>query len=168
MRATRIITAITNFIYQETNSVGSISPQTEKVEIGPVLDVVPVVLNNGQIQMTTIASITEFFGYADSSKLTPDYATNSSGQQIPLPIILPAVQIKKAMTKTTLADGQTLLLVFPEAEQVSFSKPDAEREANVFQHIAEAEKKNGEKTTIVLVTSEIVDAAGNRIHPNAK
>jgi RNA polymerase sigma factor (sigma-70 family) len=168
MRATQIITVITNFIYQETNSVGSISPQTEKVEIGPVLDVVPVVLNNGQIQMTTIASITEFFGYADSSKLTPDYATNSSGQQIPLPIILPAVQIKKAMTKTTLADGQTLLLVFPEAEQVSFSKPDAEREANVFQHIAEAEKKNGEKTTIVLVTSEIVDAAGNRIHPNAK
>ena len=165
MRATQTQTIITKYIYQETNSAGSISPQTEKAEIGPILDVVPVVLDNDQIQMATTASITEFFGYADSSRLTPDYATNSAGQKIPLPIILPAFQSKYAVTKTTLADGQTLLLIFPKAEQVLFPEPNAERKASIAQHIADAEKKNGEKITIVLVTVEIVDSAGNRIHP---
>jgi Flp pilus assembly secretin CpaC len=166
MRTTQITNIITDFIYQETNSAGGISPQTEQVETGPIFDVVPVVLNNGQIQMTITASITEFIGYADPSNLPPDYATNSAGQKIPLPITLPAFQIKQAVTKTTLADGQSLLLIVPKIGGLSF--PDAEREARVAQFIADAEKKNGEKTTVVLVTSDIVDSAGNRIHPNAR
>jgi RNA polymerase sigma factor (sigma-70 family) len=166
MRATQIITVVTKFIYQETNSAGSISPQTEKVETGPIFDVVPVALANAQIQMTITASTIEFFGYADTSNLPPDYATNSAGQKITLPIALPAFQSNYAVTKTTLADGQSLLLIVPKAEQPSF--PDAEREARVAQRIAEAEKKNGEKITIVLVTADLVDAAGNRIHPNAR
>jgi Flp pilus assembly secretin CpaC len=161
MQATHIITVITNSIYQETNSAGSISPQTEQVETGPTFDVVPVVLSNGQIQMTIIASTTEFLGYADPSNLPPDYATNSIGQKISLPIFLPAFQIKKTSMKSALADGQSLLLILPKAEQPAL--PDDERQARVAQHIANAEKKNGEKTTLVLVTSEIVDLAGNRI-----
>jgi RNA polymerase sigma factor (sigma-70 family) len=168
MRSTQIITIITNSIFEETKSTGSITPQTGKVEIGPILDVVPAILANTLIQMTTIATLTEFLGYADGSKLSPDYATNSAGQQITLPIYLPAFQIKKAMTNATLADGQTLLLVLSEAGPLSSSKPNAEREARVAQHIAEAERKNGEKTVLVLVTTVMVDAAGNRLHPNTK
>jgi len=53
------------------------------------------------------------------------------------------------------------------AKQVSFST-DAEGEASVFKHIADEEKRNGEKTTVVLVTAVIVDSAGNRIHADAK
>ncbi|HEX3857014.1 MAG TPA: sigma-70 family RNA polymerase sigma factor [Verrucomicrobiae bacterium] len=166
MRATQIITVITNSIFQETNSTGSVVIQTTKVETGPIFDVVPVVLGNGQIQMTTIASTTEFFGYADPSNLSPLFATNSAGQQITLPIFLPALQIKQALTKTMLADGQSLLLIVPTVEPPSF--PDAEREARVAQHIADAEKKNGEKTTILLVTVNLVDSAGNLIHPNVR
>jgi RNA polymerase sigma factor (sigma-70 family) len=166
MRATQIVTVIKNFIYQETNSKGSISPQTEQVETGPVLDVVPAVLGNGQIQMRIIASTTEFIGYANPSNLPPDYATNSAGQQISLPIFLPAFQIKQAVTKVTLPDDQSLLLIVPKVKQPSL--PDAEREVRVAQFIADAEKKNGEKTTIVLVTADLVDAAGNLIRPNAR
>ena len=168
MRSTQIITIITNSIFEETKSAGSIMPQTGKMECGPILDVLPVVAGDGRIQMTTIASVTEFLGYADGSKLSPDYATNSAGQQIPLPINLPAVQVKRAMTDAVLADGQTLPLVLSEAKPLSFSKPNAEREARVAQHIAEAERKYGEKTVLVLVTTEIVDAAGKRLHPNTK
>jgi hypothetical protein len=166
MRATQRINVVTGFEFNETNAAGAISPKTEKVETGPIFDVVPVVLGNGQIQMTTIASTTEFLGYADTSNLPPDYATNSAGQKIVLPISLPAFQIKQAVSKTTLADDQSLLLIVPKVEPPSF--PDADREARIAQHIADAEKKNGEKTTIVLVTATIVDAAGNRIHANSR
>jgi len=168
MRATQTRTIVTKFIYQETNSAGSLSPQTEKVETGPVLDVVPMILDNNQIQIATTASITEFLGYADNSGLTPDYATNSAGQKIPLLIILPAFRSNYAAAKTTLADDQTLLLVFPKAEQVLFPELNAERKASITRHIADAEKKNGEKTVIVLVTATIVDSAGNRIHSITK
>ena len=166
MRATKIISVVTGFEFNETNSAGSISPQTEKVDTGPIFDVVPVVLSNGQIQMTITALNIEFIGYADPANLPPDYATNSAGQKIRLPITLPAFQIKQAMTKTTLADGQSLLLIVPKVKQPSL--PDAKREARVAQLIADAEKKDGEKTTLVLVTSDIVDAAGNLIRTNTQ
>ena len=71
MRATETVTVITNFIYKETNSAGSISPQTEQVETGPVFDVVPVVLSNSQIQLSIMASITKFIGYANPGNLPP-------------------------------------------------------------------------------------------------
>jgi RNA polymerase sigma factor (sigma-70 family) len=168
MRSTQILTIITNSIFEETKSAGAIMPQTGKMEIGPILDIEPAILANSRIQITTTASVTYFLGYADGSNLLPDYATNSAGEQITLPIYLPAFQIKKAMTNATLADGQTLLLVLSEAEPLSFSKPNTEREARVAQHIAEAERKNGEKTVLVLVTTDMVDAAGNRLHPNTR
>ena len=49
-----------------------------------------------------------------------DYATNSAGQQIPLPINLPALQIKKAMTDAVLADGQTLRWFCPKQSHYYF------------------------------------------------
>ena len=104
MRSTQIITIITNSIFEETKSAGSITPQTGQVEIGPTLDVVPAILANSRIQITTTAFVTYFLGYADSSKLTPHYATNSAGEQIPLPIYLPTVQIKKAMTNESFSE----------------------------------------------------------------
>ena len=168
MRTTQAITIITNSIFDETKAPGSVMVQTGKIECGPILDVLPVMTRDGRIQMTTIASITEFLGYADGSNLLPDYATNFARQQITLPIYLPAFQIKKAMTNATLADGQTLLLVLSEARPLPFSKPNAEREARVAQHIAEAERKTGEKTVLVLITTEMVDSAGKRLHPNTK
>jgi Flp pilus assembly secretin CpaC len=166
MRATAIINVITGFEFNETNSAGSISPQTEKVETGPIFDVVPVVLSNGQIQMTITALNIEFIGYANPSNLPPDYATNSAGGKIPLPITLPAFQIKQAMTKTTLAGGQSLLLSVSKAKRPPL--PDADRDERVALLIADAEKKNGEKTTLVLVTADLVDAAGNLIHANTR
>jgi RNA polymerase sigma factor (sigma-70 family) len=167
MRSTQIITIITNSIFEETKSAGSITPQTGQVEIGPTLDVVPAILANNRIQITTTASVIYFLGYADSSKLTPHYATNSAGEQISLPIILPMLQTKKATARTVLADGQTLALILPKAEPLLFSKPDGEQWANQIRSTA-AEKKDDENITVVLVTTEMVDAAGKRLHPNTR
>jgi RNA polymerase sigma factor (sigma-70 family) len=167
MRSTQILTIITNSIFEETKSAGAIVPQTGKMEIGPILDIQPTIFANSRIQITTTASVTYFLGYADSSKLTPHYATNSTGEQISLPIILPMIQTKKATARTVLADGQTLVLIFPKAEPLLFSKPDDEQWANQIRSTA-TEKKDDENITVVLVTTEMVDAAGKRLHPNTK
>ena len=166
VRATTIITVITGFEFNETNSVSVIFPKTEKAEVGPSIDLVPQVLSNGQIQMKIEAFNTKFFGYSDTGNLPPDYATNSAGRKISLPISLPAFLINQAVTNTTMADGQSLLLIIPKTGLSS--SPHTEREAMVAKHIAEAEKRAGEKTTCVLVTCTIVDAAGNPIHANTR
>ncbi len=78
------------------------------------------------------------------------------------------IQTKKATARAVLADGQTLVLILPKAEPLLFSKPDGEQWANQIRSTA-AEKKDDEKTfTVVLVTTEMVDAAGKRLHPNTR
>jgi hypothetical protein len=77
------------------------------------------------------------------------------------------LQTKKATARTVLADGQTLALILPKAEPLLFSKPDGEQWANQIRSTA-AEKKDDENITVVLVTTEMVDAAGKRLHPNTR
>jgi beta-lactamase regulating signal transducer with metallopeptidase domain len=64
MFATKTISVVTNFTFQETSTNSGIKPQSEQVEIGPVLDVVPYVLSDGYtINLTAIPSVIEFLGY---------------------------------------------------------------------------------------------------------
>jgi Flp pilus assembly secretin CpaC len=171
MRATTIQTIITDFVFQESTFVdgkqvkNAISPKTENVEFGPVLDVVPSVSNDGlKIELTTTASDTKFFGYADTTTRNmfgfrsyphERWVTNSAGQKIGLPEILPVQQMNQASAKVTLTDGQTLVL---------FPKVEPQTDERLTKHIAQAEKKNGEKFLVVLITPTFVDYGGNRIH----
>jgi Flp pilus assembly secretin CpaC len=162
MRITTIQTIITNFVFQDSTFVNGaaiqdgISPQTESVESGPVLDVAPTISNDGlKIELTTIASDTKFFGYADPGNSPERFATNSAGQKINLPLIFPVLQMNQAVAKVTVADGQTLVL---------FPKANPQTDQRLAKHIAQAEKKSGEKFLVALITPTIVDAAGNRIH----
>ena len=159
IQTTRAVAVITNATY----AAGSITMQTATMNFGSVLDVIPKVTSDGKLEMTTMASVSEFFGYADGSQIAPDNAITPDGQKITLPIYLPAIQIKKSTSINTLADGQTLLMVLNNIEQPAFSKTTVERQAQIKQHIAAAERKNGEREILVLVTADFVDAAGNLI-----
>lgn len=65
MRATQMVNVATNFTLQESNNTPSIVSQTEPVETGPILDVIPRVLPDGYtIELPVIASVTDFLGYA--------------------------------------------------------------------------------------------------------
>ena len=168
MRSTSVRTIVTNAIFSESpTNRSAMTFQTAKIETGPVLDAVPQVLADGYtVSISTVAGVTKFFGYADSTdstNLVPDMFTNATGEIGALPVNLPAVQLSRATAHKNLWDGQTLVL-FPKAEQVLFSKPDKERDARVAEHIRQAEKKSGKKKLVVLVTVEIVDPAGNRVH----
>jgi beta-lactamase regulating signal transducer with metallopeptidase domain len=168
IRETTAQTIVTNCVYQEnsTNSASAVTFQTGQIEFGPVLDIVPHVLSDGlKIALTTTASDTKFFGYATPppKKLfgSPDYSqtrwiTNSAGQKMGLPIMLPVFQLNQACVESSVLDGQTLVL-FPTAE--------SQTDQRLAKHIALAEKKNGKKVIIVMITPTIVDPAGNPTHP---
>jgi len=156
MRATEIQTVVTNFTFQENSGNSSAVPQSEKIECGPILDVIPTISSDGQkIGLKTTASLVRFFGYADPEGLPSRFATNSAGEKVNLPIILPVLQVDRASAQSTLDDGQTLVL---------FPKADVEQDQRLTRHIAQAEMKKGKKFLVVMITPTIVDAIGNPIH----
>jgi beta-lactamase regulating signal transducer with metallopeptidase domain len=165
MRATQIITVITNFAFQEnaTNGRSSMVPQVDKVEIGSVFDVVPTVLDDGNtIGLRAIASVTKFLGY-DAPP------TNAVGKYIKeadlhLPIILPRFSIEQASSRLKLRNGQTLSMsLSPTHDVQNFNEkfPDVPLLARSYQS-----KSKPEKELIVFITATLVNAEGNRIHPD--
>ncbi len=179
MRQTQIINVITNYALEDQSEaivtsgrntqmratqIINVVPDMTKVEAGSIFDVVPTVLPDGQtIDLKTIASRLEFFGYADPTGFAAS-ATNSAGLIIPLPVSLPAIELSRASTDIELLDRQTLVLL-PQPGQVVFSQPNNEREERVAQHIRQAKEKRGAQVLVVLATVTLVDAAGNPIHP---
>jgi Flp pilus assembly secretin CpaC len=147
MRATQIITVITNFTFRETSTSSAIEPQTNVVETGPILDTMAHVLPDGyMIDLDAKASLTEFLGYDNPTHTTA--TNNSAGEKIDLPGILPQLRVRQASAHINLYDGQTLLLGKIKTKAVgaeNVPKPDA-------------------RELLVFVTVNLVDAAGNRIH----
>jgi beta-lactamase regulating signal transducer with metallopeptidase domain len=147
MRATEVLTIITNFAYRETLTNSYIFPQTNTVETGPILDTMATVLPDGYtIDLEAKASLTEFLGYANPTHTTA--TNNSAGEKIDLPGILPQLRVRQASAHVNLFDEQTLLLGKFKTEAVgagNVPKPDT-------------------RELLVFVTVTLVDAAGNRIH----
>lgn len=149
MRATEIQTYVSGINPLALKSPGVSSNElflTQKIECGPVLDEVPSVLSDGNtIYLTTIASMTEFLGYAEPTNSAIAYV---DGQRQTVPVPLPKLRIRKMLARVNLWDGQTLIL----------SKPDEQ-----FTGPAGASDKS-KKELLVLITATIIDPAGNRVH----
>ena len=177
MSVTQAATVLTNFAFQEIDTTNnshtpSVIPQLGKFEFGPMLEAVPRVLSDGYTLIVPITvSDHKFLGYADpkSLKQRTRAATNSYGVKLDLPIALPVEQISIASVQKNLFDGQTLIL-FPEAQPAFFINPSQNSNSDkswddlLIKHTLQAEKKNGNKKLVVMVTVDIVDPAGNRIH----
>jgi beta-lactamase regulating signal transducer with metallopeptidase domain len=169
MRATELITIITNFALCETptNSVVAIVPQTNAVETGPTVNVIPYALADGNtIDLTVIASLTEFLGYDQPTNTAVAYT--SKGQKINMPTISPAFAIREASANVKLWDGQTVVLGGMGGMKARFydggkwvnTEPDFFKRANA----ARGQPGAQDKELLVFVTVDLIDAAGNRIH----
>ena len=91
-----------------TPGVSAITPITQAIETGPILDVVPYVLSDGYtINLTLIPSLTEFDGYA-----TPPNIANVTGglNVVQLPVILPDFTVRQVVTTVNVWDNQTVVL----------------------------------------------------------
>jgi len=157
MRATQMISVMTNFCLQETNGTSSIVPQAEAVECGPILDVSPKVLSDGYtIELPVIASMVEFLGYATSANTTPAY--NSVGQKFDVPTVSPQFRVRQITNSVNMLDGQTLAFRLND-NQTSSAAAHAELDGS---------KSNSlNRHTLVFVTATIIDAAGNVVHADA-
>jgi type II secretory pathway component GspD/PulD (secretin) len=149
MRSTTIMNILPNFTILETSSNSTSSvPQTEPVEVGPVLDVVPYVLSDGYtIDLNVTASVIAFLGY--------DITTETNRPQ-------PGFCVQKIKTAANLWDNQTLVLGNLKSDFIG-GDGQIQNESKFFQ---DAEKKNGtvDKELLVFITATIVDPAGNRVH----
>jgi len=170
IRTTQMITVVTNSIFEKALSnsyASSVSFETVSMAFGPVFDVATHTLPDGySINLDAKATLSEFFGYAKpNKKVIPQWVTNSSGEKLELPVILPAAQTRRGSAFVNLFDDQTVVLTLGRPEQVLFTSPNPARVSLVAKHIIDAEKeKGGEKEVVVFATVTLVDAAGNRVH----
>jgi len=146
-------------------NVSAITPNTQLLETGPVLDVVPYVLSDGYtINLTLIPSLTEFAGYVN-----PPNIANVTGtlNVVQLPVILPQFTIRQVITTVNVWDGQTVVLggLIDSTTQTEKDKVPVLGDLPVLGRLFQSQTKAAvKKNLMIFVTSTIVDPAGNRVH----
>jgi general secretion pathway protein D len=133
----------------------SITPETQQVETGPILDVVPYVLSDGYtINLTLIPSLTDFNGYD-----TPPNIANVTGglNVVQLPVI----------TTVNVWDSQTVVIggLISSQVQTSADKVPFLGDVPFLGKLFQSQSKTAiKKNLMIFVTCTIVDPAGNRVH----
>lgn len=150
---------------QIATGVSAITPITQPVETGPILDVVPYVLSDGYtINLALIPSLTDFNGY-DTAPTIPGVTGNLNVVQ--LPTILPNFTVRQVVTTVNVWDNQTVVIGGLISSQVQSTKDkvpiigDVPMFGRLFQS---ASKNTVKKNLMIFVTATIVDPAGNRVH----
>ena len=153
---------------QVINSVqgpSAITPNTQYLETGPMLDVVPYILSDGYtINLTLIPSLTEFIGYQ-----TPPNIANVTGglNAVQLPTILPEFSVRQVITTVNVWDGQTVVLggLITSQTQTETDKVPVVGDIPVIGRLFTSQVKAAVKRNLMIfVTATVVDPAGNRIH----
>jgi general secretion pathway protein D len=152
----------------------TIQPIVEQIELGPVLDVLPVVSADGYtVQMTIIPTIKEFVGYdLDTAKLFQAQAQSAgagvaAGNPLTTTTPLPIFRLRQVVTSAIVWDGQTVVLGGLISENVTRTKDkvpilgDLPLAGRFFRSESSQTKK---KNLLIFVTPTIIDPAGNRVH----
>lgn len=148
-----------------TPGVSAITPITQQVETGPVLDVVPYVLSDGYtINLTLIPSFTEFNGYDNP----PNIPNVTSGLNVvQLPTVLPNFTVRQVITTVNIWDGQTIVIggLISSSVQATKDKVPVLGDIPVMGRLFQSQSKTTtKKNLMIFVTATIVDPAGNRVH----
>jgi len=145
--------------------VSAITPQTQQVETGPILDVVPYVLSDGYtINLTLIPSVTVFEGYAPQP-IIPNVTGGLNVVQ--LPVVLPQFSVRQVVTAVNVWDNQTVVIGGLISSQVNSTKDqvpvlgDVPMIGRLFTSQSKSTTKNN---LMIFVTATVVDPAGNRVH----
>ena len=142
----------------------AISPITQSVETGPILDVVPYVLSDGYtINLALIPSDTEFGGY--DTLVLPQVAGNLNVVQ--LPTVLPRFTVRQVVTTVNVWDNQTVVLGGLITSTVNSTKDKVPviGDLPLFGRFFQSQSKTTVKNNLMIfVTATIVDPAGSRVH----
>jgi general secretion pathway protein D len=146
----------------------AITPVTQAIETGPLLDVVPVVLSDGYtINLTLIPSVTEFNGY-----ITPPAVASVTGSVgglnvVQLPTVLPEFTVRQVVTTVNIWDGQTVVLggLITSTTEDEKDKVPVIGDIPILGRLFQSQTKvSVKKNLMIFVTAMIVDPAGNRVH----
>lgn len=148
----------------------AISPITQPVEQGPVLDVVPYVLSDGYtINMALIPADTEFMGY--DNPVIPNF--NTGGGQVgninvvQIPTVYPKFTVRQVVATVNVWDNQTVALGGLVTSHVDNTKNKVPVLGDIplFGRLFQSQSKQTSKDNLMIfVTATIVDPAGNRVH----
>jgi general secretion pathway protein D len=151
-------------VVNQAVQTSAITPNQQQVEVGPVLDVIPVVLSDGYtLNLTLIPSLTEFTGY-DTPPAIPGV---NNVNVISVPTILPRFTVRQVVTTVNIWDNQTVVLGGLISSQIQNEKDkvpvlgDLPLVGRLFQSQSKISVK---KNLMIFVTATIVDPAGNRVH----
>ncbi len=151
-------------VVQNTVGTAAITPIQQQVEIGPVLDVIPVVLSDGcTINLTLIPSVTEFGGY-DTPPTIPGV---NVANVVQVPTILPRFIVRQVVTTVNIWDNQTVVLggLISSSVQTTKDKVPVIGDLPLVGRLFQSQSKvSAKKNLMIFVTATIVDPAGNRVH----
>jgi type II secretory pathway component GspD/PulD (secretin) len=151
-------------VVQQAVQTSAITPNQQQVEIGPVLDVIPVVLSDGYtINLTLIPSLTEFIGYDPSPSIPGVNVANV----VQVPTILPRFTVRQVVTTVNIWDNQTVVLggLISSSIQSQKDKVPLLGDLPLVGRLFQSQSKNSvKKNLMIFVTATIVDPAGNRVH----
>src|SRR5208283_1185255 len=150
-------------VVNQAVQTSAITPNQQQLEVGPVLDVIPVVLSDGYtINLTLIPSLTEFSGY-DTAPTIPGVGNNNV---VMIPTILPRFTVRQVITTVNIWDNQTVVLGGLISSSIQSTKDkipmlgDLPLVGRLFQSQS---KTSAKKNLMIFVTATIVDPAGNRV-----
>jgi general secretion pathway protein D len=165
MTFTAIFTSAQAQVVQQAVQTSAITPTTQQVETGPVLDVVPYVLSDGYtINLTLIPSFTDFNGY-DAPPNIPN--VTSGVNVVQLPIVLPDFTIRQVVTTVNIWDNQTIVLggLISSSTVSTQDKVPVLGDLPLLGRLFQSQSKTAvKKNLMIFVTATIVDPAGNRVH----
>ena len=146
----------------------AITPVTQAIETGPLLDVVPVVLSDGYtINLTLIPSVVELSNY----QTPPPVASVAGGvgtlNVVQLPTVLPEFTVRQVITTVNVWDGQTVVLggLITSSTQDEKDKVPVIGDIPILGRLFQSQTKFAvKKNLMIFVTATIVDPAGNRVH----
>jgi general secretion pathway protein D len=151
-------------VVQQAVQTSAITPNQQQVEIGPVLDVIPVVLSDGYtINLTLIPSLTEFNGY-DTPPAIPGV---NVANVVQVPTILPDFTVRQVVTTVNIWDNQTVVLggLISSSVQNQKDKVPVLGDLPLLGRLFQSQSKvSVKKNLMIFVTATIVDPAGNRVH----
>lgn len=151
-----------------TPGTAAVSPITQSIETGPILDVVPYVLADGYtINLALIPSDTEFGGYQN-----PTIPGISGGQianlnVVQVPAVFPTFTVRQLVTTVNVWDNQTVVLggLITSTVQDTKNKLPVVGDLPLLGRLFQSQSKVTDKHNLMIfVTATIVDPAGSRVH----
>jgi len=127
---------------------------TDNLALGPTLDIIPVVAEDGlTIWLNVTATVIGFVGY-DALANTQEVQVFVDGRPQSVRPPLPHIRSRQVQMAARITDGQTLLLHSPKDVTFSYDK-----DGN-----GTPEQSTGKEDLLVFVTTTIIDPAGNPVH----